>query len=94
MGLNTVFGLVLCLCLAELAVMWPDRHGGVPSYAQESFTPLLGKRRAHWLGGFAGWSYWLGWFPVAPMRLMSSRELFRSLTPWSEPMSPRSTYLP
>lgn len=70
MGLNTVFGLVLCLCLAELAVMWPDRHGGVPSYAQESFTPLLGKRRAHWLGGFAGWSYWLGWFPVAPINMI------------------------
>jgi DNA-binding transcriptional LysR family regulator len=42
----------------------------VPSYAQESFTPLLGKRRAHWLGGFAGWSYWLGWFPVAPINMI------------------------
>src|SRR5450756_1921706 len=60
MGLNTVFGLVLCLCLAELATMWPDRAGGVPAYAQESFRPLLGDRRAHTLGGFSGWSYWLG----------------------------------
>ncbi len=70
MGLNTVFGLVLCLCLAEMAVMWPDRNGGVPSYAQESFAPFLGQRRAHWLGGLAGWSYWLGWFPVAPINMI------------------------
>jgi amino acid transporter len=70
MGLNTVFGLVLCLCLAELATMWPDRAGGVPAYAQESFRPLLGDRRAHTLGGFSGWSYWLGWFPVAPINMI------------------------
>ena len=27
-AVNTVFGLVLCLCLAELGCMWPDRTGG------------------------------------------------------------------
>jgi amino acid transporter len=69
-GMNTVFGLVLCLCLAELATMWPDPAGGVPSYAAESFRPLIGDKRAHWLGGFSGWSYWLGWFPVAPINMI------------------------
>ena len=69
-GMNTIFGLVLCLCLAELATMWPDRAGGVPSYAAESFRPLIGDKRAHWLGGFSGWSYWLGWFPVAPINMI------------------------
>ena len=78
-GLNTLFGLILCLCLAEMAVMWPDRHGGVPSYAQESFTPALGQRRAHWLGGFAGWSYWLGWFPVAPINMILAANYIAAL---------------
>ena len=42
-GINTVFGLVLCLCLAELACMWPDRTGGIPSFAAASFEPLVGQ---------------------------------------------------
>ena len=70
MGLNAIFGVVLCLCLAELACMWPDRAGGVPSYAAASFEPVLGKKRADYLGGFSGWSYWLGWFPVAPINVI------------------------
>jgi amino acid transporter len=70
MGLNAVFGVILCLCLAELACMWPDRAGGVPSYAAASFEPVLGKRRSDYLGGFSGWSYWLGWFPVAPINVI------------------------
>ena len=83
MGINTIFGLVLCLCLAELATMWPDRAGGVPAYAQESFRPLIGDRRAHWLGGFSGWSYWLGWFPVAPINMILTSAYIVSL--WNIP---------
>ena len=70
MGLNTVFGLILCLCLAELACMWPDRAGGVPSYAAASFEPLVGERASRQIGGFSGWAYWLGWFPVAPINMI------------------------
>lgn len=70
MGINTIFGLVLCFCLAELATMWPDRAGGVPSYAAESFRPLVGDNVARHIGGFSGWSYWLGWFPVAPINMI------------------------
>ena len=69
-GINTVFGLVLCLCLAELACMWPDRAGGIPSYASASFEPLVGPRVAKHIGGLSGWSYWLGWFPVAPINVI------------------------
>ncbi len=69
-GINTVFGLVLCLCLAELANMWPDRTGGIPSYTAASFEPLIGKTAAKHLGGLSGWSYWLGWFPVAPINMI------------------------
>jgi amino acid transporter len=79
MGLNAVFGVVLCLCLAELACMWPDRAGGVPSYAAASFEPVLGKKRADYLGGFSGWAYWLGWFPVAPINVILASAYFISL---------------
>lgn len=79
MGINTVFGLVLCLCLAELACMWPDRTGGVPSYAAESFRPLVGDRAARHIGGFSGWSYWLGWFPVAPINMILTASYLTAL---------------
>ncbi len=38
----TALGVLLCFCLAELAAMMPDRTGGLPSYAFETFkrTPL------------------------------------------------------
>src|SRR6202046_4349239 len=39
-GVMTIAGCFLCLCLAELACMWPDRTGGIPGYATESFRPL------------------------------------------------------
>ncbi|MDT7622542.1 MAG: hypothetical protein QOF99_3443 [Pseudonocardiales bacterium] len=79
MGINTVFGLILCLCLAEMAAMWPDRAGGVPSYAAESFRPLVGDRAARHIGGFSGWSYWLGWFPVAPINMILTASYVTSL---------------
>ena len=34
-------GVVLCFCLAELAAMMPDRAGGLPAYAFETFTHLV-----------------------------------------------------
>jgi amino acid transporter len=39
MGVMTIAGCFLCFCLAELATMWPDRTGGIPSFATESFRP-------------------------------------------------------
>ena len=41
-GVMTIAGCFLCLCLAELGTMWPDRTGGIPGYATESFRPLVG----------------------------------------------------
>jgi amino acid transporter len=78
-GINTMFGLVLCLCLAELACMWPDRTGGIPSYTAASFEPLVGKATARHLGGLSGWSYWLGWFPVAPINMILTAAYLSSL---------------
>jgi amino acid transporter len=67
--LVSVIGLAVCLCMGELAALWPERTGGTPSYAYESFRPL-GESTARHIGGVAGWSYWLGWFPVAPINMI------------------------
>src|ERR1700687_4739428 len=67
--LVSVVGLVVCLCMGELAALWPHRTGGTPSYAYESFRPL-GESTARHIGGVSGWSYWLGWFPVAPINMI------------------------
>jgi amino acid transporter len=69
-GVMTIAGCFLCLCLAELATMWPDRTGGIPSYATESFRPMVGDTAARHIGGVSGWAYWLGWFPVAPINVI------------------------
>src|SRR5215471_15088121 len=69
-GVMTIAGCFLCLCLAELATMWPDRTGGIPSYATESFRPWVGNTTARHTGGVSGWAYWLGWFPVAPINVI------------------------
>ena len=69
-GVMTIAGCFLCLCLAELASIWPDRTGGIPGYATESFRPLVGDTVARHIGGTSGWAYWLGWFPVAPINVI------------------------
>ena len=39
-ALVVIIGLVVCLCMGELAALWPHRTGGMPSYAYESFRAL------------------------------------------------------
>ena len=46
--------------------MMPDRAGGLPSYAFETFRPLGDWWGKH-VGGLSSWAYWLGWFTVAPI---------------------------
>jgi amino acid transporter len=62
-------GMILCLAMGELAALWPERTGGMPSFAAESFKPL-GPTASRHIGGLCGWSYWLGWFPVAPINMI------------------------
>ena len=73
-----VIGLVVCLCMGELAALWPHRTGGTPSYAYESFRPL-GEPVARHIGGLAGWSYWLGWFPAAPINMILAASYIAAL---------------
>jgi amino acid transporter len=68
-ALIVVIGMILCLCMAELAAMLPHRTGGLPSFAYDAFKPL-GETTAKHIGGVSGWGYWLGWFPVAPINMI------------------------
>jgi amino acid transporter len=68
-ALVVVIGLIVCLCMGELAALLPHRTGGMPSYAYESFKPM-GEVTARHVGGVSGWGYWLGWFPVAPINMI------------------------
>jgi amino acid transporter len=65
----TVSGYVLCLFLAELSAMMPDRSGGSPSYAYPAYKDRWPRLAEH-INGFTAWAYWLGWFPVAPLNMI------------------------
>jgi amino acid transporter len=68
-ALVVVMGMILCLCMAELAAMMPHRTGGLPSFAYDAFKPF-GHTAAKHIGGVSGWGYWIGWFPVAPINMI------------------------
>jgi amino acid transporter len=65
----TLSGYVLCLFLAELSAMMPDRSGGSPSYAYPAYKDKWPRFAEH-VNGFTAWAYWLGWFPVAPLNMI------------------------
>jgi len=76
-------GIVLCFCLAELAAMMPDRTGGLPSYAYETYKDLSPALASH-IGGISAWSYGLGWFPVAPINMILAAKYIATL--WKIPL--------
>src|SRR3977135_2325523 len=65
----TITGYLLCLILAELSAMMPERTGGSPSYAYPAYREK-GPRAAKHMNGITAWAYWLGWFPVAPLNMI------------------------
>ena len=65
----TVTGYLLCLLLAELSAMMPERTGGSPTYAYVAYKKRWPKFAEH-VNGFTSWAYWLGWFPVAPLNMI------------------------
>src|SRR5712671_1512534 len=67
--LITLTSWLLCLFLAELSAMMPDRTGGSPSYAYPAFKTRWPRVAEH-INGFTAWAYWLGWFPVAPLNMI------------------------
>src|SRR2546423_2709799 len=67
--LITISGYLVCLLLAELSAMMPDRAGGLPSYAYPAYKEKWPRFAEH-VNGFTAWAYWLGWFPVAPLNMI------------------------
>ena len=81
--LVTAAGVILCFCLAELAAMMPDRTGGMPCYAFETYKDF-GPKAAKHIGGISAWSYGIGWFPVAPINMILAARYIASL--WGIPL--------
>ena len=67
--LVTITGYLLCLLLAELSAMMPERTGGSPTYAYVAYKDKWPRFAKH-VNGFTSWAYWLGWFPVAPLNMI------------------------
>src|ERR1700733_10082217 len=65
----TITGYLVCLLLAELSAMMPDRSGGLSSYAYPAYKDRWPRFAEH-VNGFTAWAYWLGWFPVAPLNMI------------------------
>jgi amino acid transporter len=65
----TLSGWLLCLFLAELSAMMPERTGGSPSYAYPAYKDRWPRFAEH-VNGFTAWAYWLGWFPVGPINMI------------------------
>jgi amino acid transporter len=65
----TITGYLLCLLLAELSAMMPERTGGAPSYAYPAYKDRWPGAAKH-INGVTSWMYWLGWFPVAPLNMI------------------------
>jgi amino acid transporter len=65
----TFMGYLLCLLLAELAAMMPERTGGAPSFVYPSMREKWPRTAKH-ANGLSAWMYWLGWFPVAPLNMI------------------------
>src|SRR5438309_11501938 len=65
----TISGYLLCLLLAELSAMMPERTGGAPSYAYPAYRERWPRAAKH-INGVTSWMYWLGWFPVAPLNMI------------------------
>src|SRR5258708_28440160 len=56
LALATAMGVLVCLFMAELAAMMPDKAGGLPSYPAETFKPI-GDSFARHAGGLSAWSH-------------------------------------
>jgi len=74
----TITGYLLCLLLAELSAMMPERTGGSPSYAYPAYKDRWPRFAEH-VNGFTAWAYWLGWFPVAPLNMILASYYIASL---------------
>src|SRR3982751_5615540 len=61
----TITGYLLCLLLAELSAMMPERTGASPSYAYPAYRERWPRLAPH-INGITAWAYWLGRVPGRP----------------------------
>lgn len=89
-----LIGWVLCLLLAELSGMMPDRTGGAPTYAGPAFRKW--PRLARHINGVTSWMYWLGWTPVAPLNMILASFYIESMLglDTSKGFTPIDTFIP
>src|SRR3954449_3639988 len=72
----TFMGYLLCLMLAELSAMMPERTGGAPSYVYPAMRTRWPRAAKH-ANGLASWMYWLRWVPRAPPHTIPAAVLHR-----------------
>src|SRR2546429_8385846 len=60
----TITGYLLCLLLAELSAMMPERTGGSPSYAYPAYRDRWPRAAKH-INRITAWAYWLASGPGA-----------------------------
>ena len=92
----TLTGWLLCLFIAELAAMLPDRTGGAPAYAYYAFKDRLPRAYPH-INGVTCWMYWIGWMPVMAVNmiltgayvpvLLGFTDTTKTITPFGYPVS-------
>src|SRR6202165_1864770 len=69
--LVTLSGWLLCLFLAELSAMMPERTGGSPAYAYPAYKDRWPRLAEH-INGLTAWAYWLRRVPcAAPHNVLS-----------------------
>jgi amino acid transporter len=83
MAVITITGYLLCLLLAEMSAMMPDRTGGSPTYAMVAYKDKWPGFAGH-VNGITCWAYWLGWFPVAPLNMIIAAGYLKSLFGWGD----------
>src|ERR1700748_2614185 len=59
---STITGYIVCLLLAELSAMMPDRSGGLPSYAYPAYKDRWPRFAEH-VNGFSAGALLLGGAP-------------------------------
>ena len=80
--LSVVMGALQTNIYSELALMFPNKTGSLPSYCQEAY-----KRYSPLVGPLVAWGYWLGWCVVLSINGLLVGEYLRAAAfPTADPV--------